>query len=79
MAKRLEDLKNMSYISKIKSSQKNIEEQKSDFLKKENQCYVCGNSVNTHVESVPFTRFIVEKAQCYNCMTLIRVKNHSLQ
>ncbi len=52
---------------------------KQDFLKVQNECYLCGHSLNTYVEYIPQTRFAVERAQCHNCMTLIRVKNHSIQ
>ena len=52
---------------------------KTDFLKIQNECYLCGHSINTYIEYIPLTRFAVERAQCHNCMTLIRVKNHSIQ
>lgn len=52
---------------------------KIDILKIQNECYLCGHELNTYVEAVPATRFVVERAQCHNCMTLVRVKNHTLQ
>ena len=52
---------------------------KKDFLKAQNECYLCGKALNTHIEYLPKTHYVVERAQCHNCMTLIRVKNHSLQ
>ena len=63
------------------SSQQEIELQKKKtvFLKQENQCYICGNTLSTDIEYIPFTRFMVEKAKCTGCNTLNRVKNHSLQ
>ena len=58
---------------------KTAEKNKKDFLKTQNECYLCGNHLNTHVEYISFTRFVVERAQCAHCMTLVRVKNHSIQ
>ena len=52
---------------------------KERFLKNQNECYLCGSDINTYLEYIPLTYFAVEKAQCHNCMTLIRVKNHSIQ
>ncbi|MGI9548605.1 MAG: hypothetical protein ACR2M7_01305 [Bdellovibrionales bacterium] len=52
---------------------------KISFLKIQNECYLCGHSLDTYVEHIPSTRFAVERAQCHNCMTLVRVKNHSIQ
>ena len=49
------------------------------FLKNQNECHLCGNKIETYMEYVSFTRFAVEKAQCCNCMTLVRVQNHSIQ
>ena len=58
----------------------NIEIQtKQEFLKGQNECYLCGHQVDTYVEHIPSTRFAIEKAQCHNCMTLVRVKNHTVQ
>lgn len=53
--------------------------QKQDFLKLQNECYLCGKELNTYIEYLPRTYFVVEKAQCCHCMTVVRVKNHSLQ
>ena len=55
------------------------EGQKIVFLKRENQCDVCGGGLSTEVEYIPLTRFMVERAVCRGCKTLNRVKNHSLQ
>ena len=52
---------------------------KKEFLKLQNKCYLCGQSLNTHVENLPESHLIVERAQCQNCMTMVRVKNHPLQ
>ena len=52
---------------------------KQDFIKTQNECYLCGQDLDIHIEYISFTRFAVERAQCGNCMTLIRVKNHSIQ
>ena len=52
---------------------------KEKFLKNQNECYLCGSGINTYLEYIPLTHFAVEKAQCHNCMTVIRVKNHSIQ
>ena len=59
-----------------KGSQKS---QKRDFLKSQNECYLCGKAINTHIEYLPKTHWVVERAQCHSCMTMIRIKNHSLQ
>jgi len=58
---------------------KQKENLKEEFLKLQNKCYLCGQSLNTYIESLPKSHLIVEKAQCQNCMTMVRVKNHSLQ
>ena len=55
------------------------ERQRQDFLKVQNECYLCGKALNTHIEYLPRTHFVVERAQCHSCMTVVRVKNHSLQ
>ncbi len=55
------------------------EKGQQNIIKMQNECYLCGKSLNTHIEYLPRTRFIVERAQCHNCMTVVRVKNHSLQ
>ena len=55
------------------------EGKRRDFLKVQNECYLCGKKLSTHVEYLPKTHLVVEKAQCHNCMTVVRVKNHSLQ
>lgn len=52
---------------------------KEEFLKLQNKCYLCGQGLSTYVESLPKSHLIVEKAQCQSCMTMVRVKNHSLQ
>ena len=52
---------------------------KEKFLKNQNECYLCGSGISTYLEYIPLTYLAVEKAQCHNCMTLIRVKNHSIQ
>lgn len=52
---------------------------KEHFLKGQNECYLCGYSLDTYVEHIPLSRFAIEKAKCHNCMTLVRVKNHSIQ
>ena len=59
-----------------KQSQKS---QRQDFLKAQNECYLCGKALNTHIEYLPKTYLVVERTQCHSCMTMIRVKNHSLQ
>ena len=53
--------------------------EKQDFLKVQNKCYLCGKDLNTYIEYLPKTHLVVERAQCYGCMTLVRVKNHFLQ
>ena len=53
--------------------------EKQDFLKVQNTCYLCGKDLSTHIEYLPKTHLVVERAQCHSCMTLVRVKNHSLQ
>ena len=55
------------------------ESQRRDVLKAQNECYLCGKALNTHIEYLPKTHFVVERAQCHSCMTVVRVKNHSLQ
>lgn len=55
------------------------ESQRQDFLKVQNECYLCGKALNTYVEYLPKTHLLVERAQCHSCMTVVRVKNHSLQ
>ena len=52
---------------------------KQEFLKLQNKCYLCGEPLSTYIESLPKSHLIVEKAQCQSCMTMVRVKNHSLQ
>lgn len=69
----------MNKISSINLLQtSNPERQKRDFLKVENECYLCGQDLDTHIEYIPMSHLVVEKAQCHSCMTLIRVKNHPL-
>ena len=58
---------------------KTAAQKKKDFIKTQNECYLCGNHLNIHVEYISFTRFAVERAQCGHCMTLVRVQNHSIQ
>lgn len=75
--------------SKITSPQKEVKapihleekkaQVKADFLKVQNECYLCGYSLDTYVEYVPLSHSAIEKAKCHNCMTLVRVKNHSIQ
>ena len=65
------------FISK-KTHHKEKDTVKEEYLKLQNKCYLCGNNLDTHVESLSKSHFIVEKAQCKNCMTMVRVKNHSL-
>ena len=55
------------------------EQKRKDFLKLQNECYLCGKGLSTHVEYLPQTYRVVERTQCHNCMTLIRVKNHPVQ
>ena len=65
---------------KNKLQKQNLRTQKKqDFLKIQNECYLCGKVLNTHIEYLPKTHFVVERAQCHSCMTVVRVKNHSLQ
>ncbi len=54
-------------------------QRKKEFLRGQNSCCLCGQSTDTYLEHVPQTRFAVEKTQCLHCMTLVRVKNHSIQ
>ena len=61
------------------SKQKSQENKRQEFLKVQNECYLCGKDLDTYVEYLPKTYFVVEKAQCHSCMTMVRVKNHSLQ
>ena len=60
-------------------SKKSQQKRKQDFLKVQNECYLCGKKLNTCIEYLPKTHLVVERAQCYSCMTLVRVKNHFLQ
>ena len=55
------------------------ESRKQAFLKAQMECYLCGQALNTYVEYLPRTHFVVEKAQCHSCMTVVRVKNHTVQ
>lgn len=64
---------------KQKIRKQNPDRIKKDFLKTQNKCYLCGKDLNTHIEHLPKSHFVVERAQCHNCMTMVRVKNHSLQ
>ena len=52
---------------------------RKEFLRVQNECYLCGKALNTYVEYLPKTHLVVEKAQCHSCMTVVRVKSHSLQ
>ena len=63
----------------LRTEIKKQEKKREDFLKHQNECYVCGKSLSTHVEYLPKTYRVVERTQCHNCMTLIRVKNHPVQ
>ena len=54
-------------------------QRKKEFLRGQNSCCVCGEPTDTCLEYIPKTRFAVENAQCLHCMTLVRVKNHSIQ
>ena len=65
--------------NKSVGSVKTSTQKKRDFIKTQNECYLCGNHLNIHVEYISFTRFVVERAQCGHCMTLVRVQNHSVQ
>ena len=58
---------------------KEQEKQKQEFIKGQDSCYLCGEPISTYLEHSSKSYSIVEKAQCQNCMTLVRVKNHSLQ
>ncbi len=60
----------------IRSVQK--KDQKKEFLSGQNECYLCGQPLSTHIEYLPQTHLVVERAQCHSCMTVVRVKNHSL-
>ena len=69
-------------MEKAKQKQEKIKlnnNKKKEFLKAQNKCYLCGKDINTYIEYLPKSRFVVERAQCHNCMTMVRVKNHSLQ
>jgi len=65
--------------TKSRFEKPNQENQRQSIIKIQNECYLCGKALNTHIEHMPKTRFIVERAQCHSCMTVARVKNHSLQ
>ena len=65
--------------SKDKLEVPDFQTQKKNFIKEQNKCYLCGNDLNTHIEYLPKTHFVIERVQCRNCMTMVRVKNHSLQ
>ena len=52
---------------------------KEEFLRLQNECYLCGQNLNTHVEFLPQSYLLTEKAQCQNCMTMVRVKHHIIQ
>ncbi len=67
------------YSQKNKPEEKSQNTTKKDFLKVQNECYLCGKALDTHVEYLPQSHFVVERAQCHSCMTVVRVKNHSLQ
>ena len=66
-------------IEKNKIAKQSYKRKKQDFLKVQNECYLCGKALDTHIEHLPKTHLVVERAQCHSCMTLVRVKNHSLQ
>ena len=70
--------KNILKQKQEKRNEQNKAKQKQDFLKMQNECYLCGKNLNTHLEYLPKPYSVIEKAQCHNCMTMIRVKNHSL-
>ena len=63
----------------IQKKKSRNQDKKQEFLKIQNECYLCGHPLDTYMEYIPLTRFAVEKAQCHHCMTLVRVKNHSVQ
>ena len=65
--------------NRIKTEINKQNQKRADFLKLQNECYLCGNSLNTHVEYLPKTYKVVERTECPNCMTLVRVKNHPIQ
>ena len=66
-----EDLKNNVQI-------RNQAKRRQDFLKLQNECYLCGKALSTYLEYLPKTHRVVERTQCHNCMTLVRVKNHPI-
>ena len=72
-------MKSNLITQKEKQKFKEQERKKKAFIKGQNYCYLCGDQINTYLEKSSKSYFIVEKAQCKNCRTLIRVKNHSLQ
>ena len=55
------------------------EKAKQEFVKAQSECYLCGEQLNTCIEYLPESYFVVERAQCHSCMTVVRVQNHSLQ
>ena len=65
-------------VSKQSKTAKLGDVEEEEFLKLQNKCYVCGGNLDTHIENLPKSHIIVERAQCQSCMTLVRVKNHSL-
>ena len=65
--------------TKQKEEKIKLSDKKKDFLKTQNNCYLCGKDIYTYIEYLPKSHFVVERAQCQNCMTMVRVKNHSLQ
>ena len=48
-------------------------------LFKESHCGLCGNGLLMDIEYIPFTRFVVERAECPSCHTVNRLTNHSVQ
>lgn len=71
---------NINKNNRKNKTEKQIQKRKKqDFLKTQNECYLCGKTLDTHIEYLPKTHLVVERAQCHSCMTLVRVKNHSLQ
>ena len=66
---------NHKFIEPVKTAA----EKKRDFVKTQNECYLCGSHLDIHIEHISFTHFAVERAQCSHCMTLVRVQNHSIQ
>lgn len=42
-------------------------------------CLICGNGLLMDIEYLPYSRFVVEKAECPHCKEVRRFDRHSVQ